>query len=162
MRYIMAHPGGRPLKFKDKDDLEKRINEYFESCKGHPIFNEKTGDIICNKKGEPIMIDKHPPTMSGLAYALGTNRRTLLNYEGRKEYERIIDDARTRVEICVEENLLSPGVARGAMFNLQNNFKNWKAEEKQDDVQNVLKNMQTMADILKTPQPDRDITDFEK
>nr|DAJ43853.1 MAG TPA: DNA-packaging protein small subunit [Caudoviricetes sp.] len=33
----MAHPGGRPRKYKSVAAMEKAIEEYFEGCKGEPL-----------------------------------------------------------------------------------------------------------------------------
>ena len=49
----------RPLKFKTPEELEKRIEEYFEYAKDN----------------------KEVPTVSGLAWFLGTNRQCLLRYQ---------------------------------------------------------------------------------
>ena len=65
------HPGGRPPKYETVEELEKIIYEYFDECKK----------------------EKRPYTMSGLAYALGVDRRTLLNYS-KDEIECCLNDLR--------------------------------------------------------------------
>jgi hypothetical protein len=90
----------RPLKFQSVEELQQKIDEYFE---------------MCDEKGKPY-------TISGLAYYLDTNRQTLLNYEGRDEFFDTITRAKARIEAFVEESLWQPKIATGVMFNLKNNF----------------------------------------
>jgi hypothetical protein len=108
---------GRPFKFQDVDALQAGIDAYFTQCEA----------------------DKRPCTMSGLANSLGTNRQTLLAYEGERDgrqspgepFVRAIKQARSRVEQAMEERLLGKECHPvGAIFNLKNNF-GWK------DVQEV-------------------------
>ena len=103
---------GRPLKFQAVEDLEQGIDAYFAQCEA----------------------DKRPYTMSGLAYALGTTRQTLLTYEGERtgrqspgeRYVHAVKRARARVEQSIEERLLGKECHPvGAIFNLKNNF-GWK------------------------------------
>lgn len=90
----------RPLKFQSVEELQRKIDEYFE---------------MCDEQGKPY-------TISGLAYFLGTNRQTLLNYEERDEYFDTIKRAKARIEAFVEESLWQPKIATGVIFNLKNNF----------------------------------------
>ena len=55
---------GRPKIFNDVKEVEEKINAYFNYCE------EK----------------EKPYTMSGLAYYLGIDRKTLLNYSKNEEY----------------------------------------------------------------------------
>lgn len=91
---------GRPLKFKTPTELQAKIDAYFKAC-------EKNGK---------------PSTISGLAYALGTNRQTLINYQDREEFFDAVTRAKERIEAFVEESLWMPKIATGVMFNLKNNF----------------------------------------
>ena len=107
------HPGGRPPKYETVEELEKIIYEYFDECKK----------------------EKRPYTMSGLAYALGVDRRTLLNYSKDEKFFPTIKRAKEFVEQSLEEKLISTsGVATGIIFNLKNNY-DWK--DKQDIDANV-------------------------
>lgn len=66
------------------------------------------------------------PTMSGMAYALGMDRRSLLNYSKKEEFFPTIKRARDFIEAFNEEQLISgKGNVAGLIFNLKNNF-NWK------------------------------------
>lgn len=106
----------RPLKFKSPEELEECISGYFHSC-------DTNMKVMFSKEGEPIEIpDPKPYTISGLAYYLGTNRQTLLNYAARDQYFDTIRAAKAKIEAYVEESLWKPKIASGVMFNLKNNF----------------------------------------
>lgn len=95
---------GRPRAFKSVEEVEKKINAYFNYCE------EK----------------EKPYTMSGLAYYLEIDRKTLLNYSKNEEYFHTIKKARDRVQMQLEENALSNKAnPTFTIFNLKNNF-DWK------------------------------------
>ncbi|MBS4200287.1 hypothetical protein KHA93_11660 [Bacillus sp. FJAT-49732] len=107
---------GRPLKFESAAELDEMIRAYFDSC-------DSRTEIHFTKSGEPIEVpNPRPYTISGLAYYLGTNRQTLLNYEQRDEFIDTIRAAKAKIEMFVEESLWKPKIATGVMFNLKNNF----------------------------------------
>lgn len=107
--------GGRPLKYDSVEKMQKDIDKYFEEC------DEK----------------KEPYTVSGLAYALDTNRTTLLNYEEREEFFNTIKKAKAKIEAFNERMLYSKDVPTvGVIFNLKNNY-NWKdKQEIEADINN--------------------------
>lgn len=114
---------GKPLKFKSPEELAKRIDEYFHYCDTHTT-------IEVMKNGERVEVpDPKPYTVSGLAYYLGTTRRTLLDYEAKNdEYFHTIRAAKAKIEAFVEESLWTPKIAQGVVFNLKNNF-GWKEQQ---------------------------------
>lgn len=121
--------GGRPPKYKTKEEIEEKINAYFKSCDGRPLLNDE-GAPICDKYGYPIIIDQHPPTVTGLALALGFEcRLSLINYQGKKEFHEVITRAKSRIEAYTEERLFDKDGANGAKFSLQNNFKGWTPDK---------------------------------
>lgn len=121
---------GRPPKFKSKDEMQQKIDEYFKECEGH-VLKDKDNNPVFDKHGYPVMVGIKPLTITGLARALGfSSRQSLLNYEGKKEFLDTITRARMRVEEYVEESLFYKDTAKGAMFSLSNNFEGWK-EKKQ-------------------------------
>lgn len=92
---------GRPLSFKTPEELENAVNQYFAECE----------------------VKEKPKTMSGLALALGIDRRTLVNYSDKEDYFPTIKKARQIVEQQNEEMLVSgKGSATGIIFNMKNNF----------------------------------------
>ena len=100
---------GRPRKYKNVEELQLLIDEYFYEC-------DKA---------------KRPYTITGLALYLDMDRKSLLRYE--KDYEdefcHTIKRAKERVQEFVECCLFKRGIAPGVIFNLKNNF-GW--EEKQN------------------------------
>ena len=106
--------GGRPLKFKSVDLLEKQIEEYFNK------FDK----------------EERPYTVSGLAIHLDTDRATLLrwqdetsnykelNEEDNKRLYNTIKKAKQRIEGYAEEQLFRKTNVTGIIFNMKNNW-NW-------------------------------------
>ena len=92
----------RPNKFKSVEEMQIAIDNYFKDCDA----NER------------------PYTISGLAYALDTTRRTLLDYEENDEFTHTIKKAKAKIEQFVEERLFSGSNTAGVIFNLKNNY-NW-------------------------------------
>lgn len=143
----MGMPMGKPPMYKTVDEIEEKIEKYFEDCKGYPLTDSK-GKQIFNKFGSPIFVDVHPPTVTGLALALGfTSRQALLNYQAKPEFVDTITRAKARVEQYAEERLFDRDGSNGAQFSLRNNFKGWKEDEqdnkdalaKLDEVLNQIK-----------------------
>ena len=106
--------GGRPPKWKTVKELQDLIDAYFLS--------------ITNEKGEYIK----PPTITGLAIALGTTRNTLVDYEEKDEFLRTIKEAKSRCEQWVEQNaLMGKANPTFSIFNLKNNY-GWKDKQETD------------------------------
>ncbi len=123
---------GRPPKYKSVKEIQEKIDEYFESCNGRVLTN-KDGEPILNKHGMPIVIDEKPPTITGLALALGFNsRQSLLNYQGKEAFLDTITRAKAKVEQYTEERLFDKDGANGAKFSLANNFNGWKEKQQID------------------------------
>ncbi len=125
--------GGRPPKYTSKEQIEGLIEQYFQDCEGHILTNEQTGQPVLDKWGFPVYVDRHPPTVTGLALALGfATRISLLDYQGKAEFRDTILRAKSRIEQYTEERLFDKDGANGAKFSLQNNFRRWK-EDKGDE-----------------------------
>lgn len=124
----MGNPVGRPPKFKSAAEIQEKIDEYFNSCKGEPLMVD--GVPFLDKNGFPVLINERPPTVTGLALALGFHsRQSLLNYQAKKEFMDTITRAKMRVEEYCETRLFDRDGQRGAEFNLRYNFR-WAQEEK--------------------------------
>lgn len=124
---------GKPPMYKTVDEIEEKIEKYFEDCKGYPLTDSK-GKQVFNKFGSPVFVDVHPPTITGLALALGfASRQALLNYQAKPEFNDTITRAKARVEQYAEERLFDRDGSNGAQFSLRNNFKGWDADKKKDD-----------------------------
>ena len=125
---------GPAPKYTSKEEIIGLIDNYFESCKGEPFIDEVTGKQMVDKFGYPIFIGQRPPTVTGLALALGfKSRQSLLNYAGKQAFRDVITEAKSRIEMYVEERLFDKDGANGAKFSLQNNFKGWDADKKAEE-----------------------------
>lgn len=123
---------GRPPKYKNKKELQIIIDKYFEECQG-TVLKDEDGSVLTDKHGNPIIIGSRPPTVTGLALALGfTSRQALLNYQAKEEFVDTITRAKTKVEQYAEERLFDKDGANGAKFSLANNFVGWKEKQQID------------------------------
>lgn len=123
---------GRPKKYKSKKELQEKIDQYFFDCEGSQLKDED-GKLAYNKWGYPVIVGKRPPTITGLALALGlASRQALLNYEEYAEFHDTVTRAKARVEQYAEERLFDKDGSSGAQFSLRNNFKGWDADKKED------------------------------
>lgn len=127
----MGQSRGRPVKFKTVSEIQKKIDEYFEMCKGE-IAADADGNPIFTKSGVPCWKKQPtPPTVTGLAFALGLTREGLLEYQKKDKFSDTITRAKQRVEMFCEESLFDRDRQRGAEFSLKNNFKGWNVEGEQ-------------------------------
>ncbi|NBH15603.1 hypothetical protein D3Z36_15935 [Lachnospiraceae bacterium] len=123
---------GRPPKYTSVEEIEDKIEQYFSSCEGEPLLDDK-GKRVVNKFGYPCWEEApKPPTITGLALALGfASRQALLNYQGKKEFNDTITRAKSRVEEYAESRLFDRDGSNGAQFSLRNNFKGWNVDNEQ-------------------------------
>ena len=123
---------GRPPKYKSVEEIEDKIEQYFAICEGEPLLDDE-GKQIVNKYGCPCWIKPpKPPTVTGLALALGfASRQALLNYQAKKEFNDTITRAKSRVEEYAESRLFDRDGSNGAQFSLRNNFKGWNIDNEQ-------------------------------
>ena len=123
----MTHAGGRPKLFNTVEELESKIQEYFAYCDARVVqgYDNKTNEQFAYVSPEPY-------TMSGLAYYLGMDRKTLLNYKNTEEFFHTVKAARDIVEMDIDRRLNDQGpFTPGLIFNLKNNF-GWKDQTHQD------------------------------
>lgn len=114
-------PGGAPRKWKSVSAMQKAIDAYFEKCEGEPLIIG--GEQQRDKYGVPIFINVKPPTITGLALALGfTGRQALLDYQARPEFADTVTRAKARCEEYAEMRLYDKDGANGAKFSLGCNF----------------------------------------
>ena len=123
---------GRPPKYEHKEEIEGLIEEYFKKCEGK-ILKDEEGEVIFDKFGNPVIVGARPPTVTGLALALGfSTRLSLLNYQGKKEFMNTITRAKSMVEAYAEERLFDKDGSNGARFSLINNFRGWTEKPQTD------------------------------
>ncbi len=123
------HKGGRPRKYTKAEEMQYKIDKYFESC-FKPEINEK-GKVQRDVYGNIKMKQVKPFTVTGLALALDMDRRTLLNYSEKEEFFPTIKKAKLKIENYLEERLIEDTSTTGIIFNLKNNY-GWK-----DKIENV-------------------------
>lgn len=133
---------GRPLAYKTVEELQAKIDDYFEACKPEYVKDEK-GNPVLDKYGNIVILSINPPTVTGLALHLGfTSRQAVLNYEGRAKFVDAIKRAKLRIESYAEQRLYDPAIKpQGAIFALKN-F-GWK------DQQDV--NLESKGGVLVVP-----------
>ena len=105
--------GGSPPFYKDVDELDAKINEY---------FNEgiKKRTVLIGKSPNQEKVEIPIPTISGLTYYLGfESRQSFYDYEKREGFSYTIKRARLFIEVEYEEQL-SCGNTVGAIFALKN------------------------------------------
>lgn len=105
----MENKGGRPAKYKNKEELQEKIDKYFKEC---------------DKEHEPY-------TVTGLGLALDMSRQDLINYSNKEEFFDTIKKAKQKVENYLEKRLINDSSATGIIFNLKNNY-GWK--DKQENI----------------------------
>ncbi len=90
-------PVGRPFKFQSVEEMQKLIDAFFADA---------------DDKEEPY-------TITGLALALDTTRKTLCEYQHDDEFSNTIKKAKARVENYAEKRLFT-GQPTGPIFALKN------------------------------------------
>ncbi len=147
--------GGAPRKWKSVKAMQKAIDAYFEACKGEPFIGDD-GCAVRDKSGVPIIINAKPPTVTGLALALGfTTRQGLINYQGRAEFVDTITRAKSRCEEYAESRLYDKDGANGAKFSLGCNF-GWRATE--EKAETAAGGIVLLPAVMDTPKPPEDET----
>lgn len=154
-----------PMKFESADDLEQKIEEYFLSCVSpvmvwvnNPEYDKKEHDRCIENfeeydvpkkireqkidgNGNLIYEQIEPYTISGLAVALGTSRRVLLQYQKMEhstmsEEEQLrcsnaIKRAKNRIQEYVDKYMFNGKNQTSAIFVAKNNF-GWIDKTEQD------------------------------
>lgn len=123
---------GRPRLYKTPEEMQKLIDLYFQDCEAKEI----------------------PLTMSGLAYSLGMDRKTLLNYSHRDEFLLTLKRARERIELEYEQRLIKSGTPTvGLIFALKNNA-GWQDKRELDANVSL-----TVVDLLSALDTDSEVAD---
>lgn len=129
---------GRPLKFKTATELQAAIDAYFGDCDPHVAKQAVLVDKADGTKFvsyEDSITEQKPYVVSGLAYHLGIDRRSLINYKDRPEFFPTVDAAMRKIESFAETMLYSK-YQQGARFNLTNNYDDWKEQSHIDATTN--------------------------
>jgi len=91
---------GKPLKYKNKEEILKIAERYFRKCER----------------------DEEPLTVTGLAIALDTTRKTMMEWERREDYGNTIKKIKARVEHYVEKMTISGKIAPAVGIFVLKNF----------------------------------------
>lgn len=147
---------GRPPKYTSNEELQVAVDAYFAACEGEMLKDDNGNPVLY--KGYPVVVGSKPPTVTGLALALGfTSRRDLINYQGKKEFCNTITRAKARCEAYAEARLYDKSGTNGAQFSLRCNFGWTDATEKDKEEQDL----RIAALKEKTGQGERDLSQFE-
>jgi hypothetical protein len=134
---------GRPKTYKDENELEKKINDYFnEITITNPVFDavidgqDEEGKPIykqvprLNNAKKQIYHTEYVenPSILGMCRYLEINRSTLNRYESEEQFCNTIKRAKERVEEFLENQLYRKEQVTGVIFNLKNNF-GWKDKQ---------------------------------
>ncbi len=111
---------GRPVAFETVEELQELIDGYFDYC-----------DELLRRDDDGKVVSSKPYTMTGLARAIGVDRRTLLNYSHKEDFFPLIKAAKSRVEEYAEERLFGNTQVAGSIFTLKNNH-GWKDKQEID------------------------------
>lgn len=127
-------------KYSSAVKMQMAIDAYFADCEGEPL-TDGNGEVVTDKNGVPVIVGAHPPTVTGLALALGfKTRQSLLNYQARsKAFDDIITVAKSRCEEYAERRLYDRDGVNGAKFSLVNNFKGWSDRPDSDSSEALAK-----------------------
>lgn len=127
---------GRPPLYNNAEDLEKKIQEFWESCE---TKNEELPD------GSTSTIDGRHPTITGLAHFLGfESRQSFYDYAANDVFSYTIKRARLQIEANYEQALFSKNPT-GPIFALKN-F-GWKdTQEIKHDLPRAFLNLDPLAD----------------
>ncbi|WMI80361.1 terminase small subunit [Anaerotignum sp. MB30-C6] len=117
-------------KYESKEALEGIIQDYFKKCR-REVLRDEYGSVVYQKNGEPTLVGVQPPTVAGLAFALGfLSRQDFLNYKGK--FSETIARARLMLEGYAEARLYDKDGLHGAKFTLTNNFQGWADKTKEE------------------------------
>ena len=112
------HPGGRPPKYKTPEELQEKIEAYFDSCWTDKVTEVTDKEGTCTMS--TVRYQDRPYTVAGLAYFLGfEDRQALSEYKAKPEFSVIVKKAQLKIQTCWEE-ALSGKNATGPIFWLKN------------------------------------------
>lgn len=142
-------PGsGRKPRYTSAEQIQAMIDQYFERCEGQILRDDETGEPIFDKFGRPVIVGATPPTVTGLALALGfATRLGLLRYQGKQEFNEVITRAKSRVEAYAEARLFDRDGANGARFTLDCNFKWGQSRDEGDGKEGSTPTVKIICDI---------------
>lgn len=107
-------PAGRPPTYKTAEELQERIDDYFENG-----VNKRK--MIVGRGATKKVVEIPIPTITGLVLHCGfSDRSSFYDYGKKPEFTYTIKNARTRMESIYEEMMHSAPNPAGAIFALKN------------------------------------------
>jgi hypothetical protein len=143
---------GRPLKFKTPEELQAKIDAYFDSC-FYPVLN-KDNEIIRDDEGKTLLHQVKPFTITGLAVALDVDRVSLLDYSEREDFSNIIARAKAKCENYAEQMLFNRDSARGAQFVLNTSYHRWIEKREIETKNENITTVKQQIDVKKLSKED--------
>lgn len=119
----LKHAGGRPSLFDSVEDLEAKIDEYFEMTEPSPMMTEDEDgkEVALTDKHGNVIMTQVAPTVAGLAYFLGyADRRSIYDLKDQGEFSHTIKRAMLRIELFHEQNLSLRDKPTGDIFWMKN------------------------------------------
>lgn len=126
-----SYSGQKPV-FASPEQLEKEVEQYFESCYG-PLIDWKKHELVKDKDGNEVRVQTEPFTVAGLAYYLGIPTESLKRYakgwndkfedEDEMLCSGILDRAKQVIETYAEKRLYDRDGVNGARFVLDHHFR---------------------------------------
>lgn len=112
-----------------KSEVQKRIKAYFDSR--YTPMKDRNNVPITDEDGKPVYEMSRPPTLSGLAAALGLDERDkLMTFTKNKAILGEVRRAVLRIEEYAEERLFSKNASTsGIKLYLSTNFQRWSERE---------------------------------
>ena len=106
---------GKPLKYPDPLEFQRKINQYFDWC-------DSQSKKVATSTKEGKLVPK-PYTVSGLCVYLQIDSETLSEYGKRPLYSDSVKNAKKRIENWLEEAALTGAVNPiFSIFSFKNNF----------------------------------------
>ncbi len=136
--FALGNNGGRPRKYETAEEMELKINEYFNWC----------------------IENKMEIAVNGLVLYLGfSHKSSLYEYQENEEFTDLIKKARTAVEMSYELDLRTFKFG-GAVFALKN--MGWTDVTTQNVNQTVTNVEASFGTTISTPQQSGEDTPFNK
>lgn len=101
---------GARRKYASPEQMQEAIDRYFASCVR----------VVVNESGESEFYWTDPPTVPGLARALGMTVRTVLDYQKLDDFSKVITEAKLIIEEYTAKALIANPKATGLIFVLKN------------------------------------------
>lgn len=127
-KFLRVGPGQPPC-FESEEELQKGIEDYFNSCF---VFETDENGVVVGARWAK------KPTLSGLAIHLGVARETIWNYSKSDRYFHTIKRAKDIITNFTEELLIEGKNIPGAINTLVNLRVGWVADEKTIKVEPVM------------------------